>query len=71
MLDREGAAALAKKIRQHWIDRGFLGIRAWIEESQAFDAQMGRYEHVYVVCSNIGAAGFPPHAPAPGYQLAA
>jgi hypothetical protein len=53
--DLDGAKELAGRIKRHWRERGYLGIRTWLTQISHY-----RDEVLYCVRSNIGHNGFPP-----------
>ena len=54
------AEAIAKRVRDYWIDQGYLGIKTWIDYIPASHVRGDYHAAGYGVRSNIGPKGFPP-----------
>lgn len=59
-----GATALAQRIEQFWRDRGYHGIKTFIEANECVERKAGGGHMLYSVRSNIGPLGYPPAVPA-------
>ena len=58
MLNRRGAAGLAKRFEKYWHDRGYHSARFWIEPIAERFAKVGTYEIYRVACNLVN--GLPP-----------
>lgn len=62
--DYGDALGLCGLIEKYWKDKGYLGIKAWVEKRAACKMQYKRQiitvPSGWVIKSNIGALGYPP-----------
>ena len=60
LFSREDARADAEAIASYWRERGYPGIRTWVEEQQLVNS-----ERWFFARSNLNGLGWPPRGDAP------